>query len=308
MIEKPSLPVCAFGAGAAHAAALALILPIAITLPAPKHEARGTVSIQVSLRTTAPSTPFIEAAMARATGGRPQAILEGEGDVDEGSWTVLEPEDVTGALPDMPEQAPAEPANLIEQAALPASAPDVVVPEHEMAKPTPLVEQAALPASAEDVTGSLPEVTEQAAFAEPAPPVRQAALSTSPEAVAPVEAATPVDAPQAAVPEATLLEDAPAPVIEEKVVLATVESSETTLSEQSDFMPDVVPRPLRKPAVPVVRETVEQARPAPVAAPAPRRQVTRARPQAQPQPKPFKGLFGGTRATPMKEFPFGQGR
>jgi hypothetical protein len=33
-VDKISLPVCAFGAGLAHAVALALVLPIAITLPA----------------------------------------------------------------------------------------------------------------------------------------------------------------------------------------------------------------------------------------------------------------------------------
>ena len=102
--DKPSLSVCAFSAGAVHAAALALILPIAITLPTPKDEARGTVAIQVAVR-TARSTQFIQATAAHAASGMPHAALEGEGDADEASWAVLEAEDVTGALPEMPQQA-----------------------------------------------------------------------------------------------------------------------------------------------------------------------------------------------------------
>jgi hypothetical protein len=279
--DKPSLPVCAFGAGAAHAAVLALILPVMITLPAPKDEARGTVAIQVAVR-TAPSTPFIQAAMAHAETGMPQAVLEGEGDVDEGSWPVLEAEDategVTGALPEIPEE-------------------DAVV------EPATLMEQAALSAPAEDVTGALPEISEQAA-AEPAPLLEQAALAALAEAAPTAEVAPPVDAAEpVAVPEAVLVRDAPAPVIEEEVALATVASTETTLAEAPDFMPDVVPRPLRRPPLPAVTEVVHDANPKPAPRP---RVTTRARPQ--PPAKPFKGLLGGTRATPMEEFPFRAGR
>lgn len=308
--DKPSLSVCAFSAGAVHAAALALILPIAIALPAPKDEARGTVAIQVAVR-TARSTQFIQATAAHAASGMPHAALEGEGDADEASWAVLEAEDVTGALPEMPQQAvEAELAKLMEQAALSAPVEDATgalleqpeMPEQTAAEPAPLVEQAALPASAEDVTGApteMRELPEQAAAAEPAPLVEQAALPT------PVEAATPVEAPRSAdVPEATLVEDAPAPVIEEEMTLATVATTETALSEEPAFMPDVVPRPLRKPeALPVVvEETVQKLRPAP------RQRVTSRAAQPQPAAKPFKGLLGGTRATPMAEFPFGAGR
>lgn len=233
-IDKPSLSVCAFGAGAAHAAVLALVLPVMITLPAPDDTAQGTVAIQVIVRSTPP--PFVQAAML------PQAaIVEGEGDIDEAGWATPETEEITGALPEIPERT---------------------------------------------------------AVVEEAPLMEQAALSE------PVEAALPMDAAAlVAAPETDLVEDAPAPAIEEDVELSTVASIET---DEPDFMPDVVPRPSRKPKLVVVEELKGEPAPEPrqrVAAPV-RARVTTAR----PAPKPFKGLLGGTRATPMEEFPFRAGR
>jgi hypothetical protein len=248
-IDKPSLPWCAFGAGAAHAAVIALILPVMITLPAPKDEAQGTVAIQVSVRSASPS-PFIQAAMAEAAmteaapsdmDAMPRAALEGEGDVDEGPWITPEAEEITGALPEMQEQV-------------------------DLAEPEPLVEQAAL-----------------------SPPVG---------AAPPMEAALPV-----AVPEGALVEDLPARVVEEKVELGMVASTEAPLSDEPNFMPDVVPRPIRKPALGVVEE---KAKVVDMPRPAPRQRVTNSRPRTAA--KPFKGILGGTRATPMEEFPFRAGR
>src|SRR5665811_2540174 len=117
--DKPSLSVCAFGAGAAHAAVLALILPVMVTLPAPEDRAQGTVAIEVAVR-SAPPSPFIEASAAGPAmlEGAPEG--EGEGDADDAAWNELPPEEITGALPDIPEQAPLNeaPAALMEQAAL----------------------------------------------------------------------------------------------------------------------------------------------------------------------------------------------
>jgi len=233
-IDKPSLPVCAFGAGAAHAAVLALILPVMITLPAPDDTAQGTVAIQVIVRSTPP--PFVQAAMLPQS-----ATVEGEGDIDEAGWAMPETEEITGALPEIPERT---------------------------------------------------------AVVEEAPLMEQAALSDPVEAALPLEAAAPVPAPEAA-----LVEDAPASAIEEEVELSTVASIET---DELDFMPDIVPRPSRKPKLVVVEERKVEPAPEPrqrVAAPV-RARATAAR----PAPKPFKGFLGGTRATPMEEFPFRAGR
>lgn len=235
-IDKPSLSVCAFGAGAAHAAVLALVLPVMITLPAAKDEAQGTVAIQVLVR-PAPPASIIDSAIS-GLDGIPE--LEGEGDADQGVWTVTETNEITGSLPAV--EKPVDPRD------------------------TPLMEQAAL---AEPVMGALPEA-----------------------AVAIVE------------PEATLVEDAPMATVEENMELATVASTEVAMPDQPDFMPDVVPRPYRKPALAAVEQKVPavEAKPKPV----PRQRVTHTRPR--PTVKPFKGILGGTRATPMAEFPFGAGR
>lgn len=220
---------------------LALVLPVMITLPAPEDRARGTVAIQVVVRSAPP--PFIAAAMSHP-GVIPEAAIAGEGDADEAAWTAPADVEVTGALPDMPEQVPVrEEGRLIEEAAL-------------------------------------------AGLVAPAPPA---------------DAAAPVD-----VPDATLLEGTPAPALEEDVELDTVASIEGEVSAEPEFMPDVVPRPSRKPKLVHVEQ--QKAEPAPeprrrIAAPVPARPKT-----ARPTPKPFKNFLGGTRAVPMEEFPFRAGR
>jgi len=143
-IDKPSLSVCAFGAGAAHAAMLALILPVMVTLPAPEDRAQGTVAIQVAVR-SAPPSPFVEA--AAASPAMLEGVLEGEGDADDAAWNELPPQEITGALPDIPEQAPLTetPAALMEQAALSdpvASTPPVESADPVMDPDAALVERA----------------------------------------------------------------------------------------------------------------------------------------------------------------------
>gem|GEM_PF-1752880 len=172
--DKPSLSVCAFGAGAAHAAVLALILPVMVTLPAPEDRAQGTVAIEVAVR-SAPPSPFIEASAAGPAmlEGAPEG--EGEGDADDAAWNELPPEEITGALPDIPEQAPLNeaPAALMEQAAL--SDPVAPTPPLESADPVmdpdaALVERApALESEAEMELRSVASIesTEPAEFTEP---------------------------------------------------------------------------------------------------------------------------------------------
>ena len=104
--DKPSLSVCAFGAGLAHAAALALILPILITLPAPADPAPQTVAIHVEIRAAA-SAPIAQ------------------GDAEEAPVDALPPEDVTAALP-----SAAEPEEL-DETMEPTASEDVLAPEPE---------------------------------------------------------------------------------------------------------------------------------------------------------------------------------
>jgi hypothetical protein len=239
---------------------LALVLPVMITLPAPEDRPRGTVGIQVEVRTAPP--PYVSAAMSipRIV---PEAEVAGEGDLDE---TALAP--------------PAEVA-------------------------------AEFPPADVEVTGSLPNLPEQAVVAAHAKPIKEAALVGELVApTAPAEAAAPVDMPAEA-----LSEGAPERALEEEVELSTVASFEGEIAEEPDFMPDVVPRPLRKPSLKAVVHVEQEAKPvATEPAAAPRRVVSSPRPAPTPRPtqqtvKPnFKSFLGGTQAVPMKEFPFPAGR
>ncbi len=56
---KPSLPVFAIGAGAVHAIALAILLPLLITLPGPGSSPPKPVNIEVDLRKGAESAPVV---------------------------------------------------------------------------------------------------------------------------------------------------------------------------------------------------------------------------------------------------------
>jgi hypothetical protein len=94
--HKISLPFCAFGAGLGHAAALVLILPVVITLPAPSQGVvPAAVAIHVEVRTASAADPGVDAMAALAAG------LD-VADEEPAPNTVEEPEDipdVTGALP-----------------------------------------------------------------------------------------------------------------------------------------------------------------------------------------------------------------
>lgn len=107
--DRISLPVCALGAGLTHVAALALILPIVITLPAPADTSPRAVAIHVEIRTAMP-----EPAMA-------------EGDAEDTGAPVdaLGSEEVTAALP-----APVETEEL-NDGTEPAGPEDALAPEPE---------------------------------------------------------------------------------------------------------------------------------------------------------------------------------
>jgi hypothetical protein len=117
--EKPSLSVCAFGAVAVHAALLALVLPIVITLPAPADKAEGTVTVQVVMRSKLP--PPLEAATAEPVGPAFPAYI-GEGDVDEDAVPLVSLGETTVTLPEV-SSAPAETLPLVDS--VPAPQADV---------------------------------------------------------------------------------------------------------------------------------------------------------------------------------------
>ncbi|MHA1518097.1 MAG: hypothetical protein ACTSYK_05770 [Alphaproteobacteria bacterium] len=148
--DKPSLSMCAFGAGAAHAALLALALPIMITLPAPADKAQGTVAVQVVVRSTPP--PTLETAMAE-TAALPLPEYIGEGDIDEDALPASVLDAVLGASPGsdldaMPASAVGEITGSLSQA---LASPDVLQTHAALleviatAPPPRTVEPAALP-------------------------------------------------------------------------------------------------------------------------------------------------------------------
>ena len=136
--DKPTLPVCAFGAGIAHAAALALVLPIMITLPAPGADtAPGSVAIQVEIRTAPLYAPMAQDLMAQdliAQDLMAQDVmaedLMAEGDAEDNGEALdlppsPDPVEVTGALPDMPELAALpEPVEAVVPDELPEELPE----------------------------------------------------------------------------------------------------------------------------------------------------------------------------------------
>ena len=133
-----------------------------------------------------------------------------------------------------------------------------------------------------------PDLPAQIALTERVPLIKQAVLSGAVEAPAAMTIA-PVTAPGSTYPAGI-----------EVNILARLE----------DFMPDTVPRPLRKPALSSLKRAPAIAkRPSPAAKkkarrkPAPSsRRVTKAQPKAPPKPA-FGGFLGGSRASSMKEFP-----
>jgi hypothetical protein len=105
--DKINLPVCAFSAGLAHVAALALILPIVITLPAPADPAPRAVAIHVEIR------------MATAE----PDMAEGDAEDAGAPLDALGSEEVTAALP-----APAQTQELTDGAE-PAASEGALTPE-----------------------------------------------------------------------------------------------------------------------------------------------------------------------------------
>jgi hypothetical protein len=110
-----NLPVCAFGAGMAHVAALALVLPLMITLPGESMIPK-TIAIPVAVVTLPRAVPPQDAIGALMAGEDAEAVLEPV------SVPEFSPGDITGALQE------SSPAETLDQA-LPE--PDVGIAEAE---------------------------------------------------------------------------------------------------------------------------------------------------------------------------------
>lgn len=114
--SKPSLSICAFGAGLAHAAALAVILPMIITLPAPADPAPQLIAIHVEIQTALAGT-----------------VGEGDAEDDTPSPPMLGSRDITAALPAQAETE-ALPSSDDITAALPSPSEE---PDDVMEPPAP---------------------------------------------------------------------------------------------------------------------------------------------------------------------------
>ncbi len=96
-VDTVNLPVCALGAAVAHAAALALVLPMMITLPAPGESSTAklvAIPVEIVAASAAPSAPDVIGALTDDAG-------EGDADPD--------PADSFADIPaDLPADAPAD--------------------------------------------------------------------------------------------------------------------------------------------------------------------------------------------------------
>ena len=136
--DELRLPACAFGAGAAHLAVLALVLPILITLPAPGESMTpNLVAIPVEILAGAPASPppaptqpEVSPAPPEVAPAQPDAI----GALLENVSTTPAPADVdtdaiTGSLPELasvePVPADAAPSDIVPDE---IASVDVVLP------------------------------------------------------------------------------------------------------------------------------------------------------------------------------------
>jgi hypothetical protein len=121
-VDTINLPACAFGAGIAHAAALALVLPMMITLPAPSESSTAKlVAIPVTIVADAGSAPDLigalmdEPAPVDEVVSEPVAPAEVTPDNDDDIITAALPAPEPAAAPEQmsepePERAAVEPA------------------------------------------------------------------------------------------------------------------------------------------------------------------------------------------------------
>jgi hypothetical protein len=277
--SKPSLSLCAMGAGAAHVVALALVLPVMITLPVPTETGSRLVAVRVALATAAPDP------MDRAitTAEEPEGV-SGEGDIDDPAWSAPKLSEVTGALP-----------TIVEEAA----------PPRHAARPEPeaLPEEAASPEAASPQGPALASpVAAAAAAAPPMAPLKTAALEEALE----LEEARIQNAPAPALAGDVALE-----TIASLAPADFVEADEVEEAYETDAVDGTVPVPLRKPPKTTAAASASAAvnavqAPRAIATPSPNRQVYERKPQPrgsvnQQQPV-FKGILGGRRATTMQEY------
>ena len=281
--ETIKLPVWVVGVGLVHAAALALVLPMLITLPAPTSDDRNVEAVDVELVPAAQSATKVDQ------------------DVEQ-----------TAALPSSP-----QPKTTAAEEPTPEP-----VDETPQAAPEPVLEVTTRPA-VEATSVSVQEATAQPAEKSPADPPEEVATQATDEGISerPDEAALePVGESSASTPTpdaVTKAEPQAAPTP------APIELEPAAVPVESDFAPIAVPveraepeskAPMPKSAA-VKKPKAAQASKAKAAKPAPKKPAVAAAKPARHKPflrrslarneaPPFKGpwsqLFGGAPPSPDK--------
>jgi hypothetical protein len=211
--ETIKLPVWVIGVGLVHAVALALVLPMLITLPAPEKIRRKVEVVDIELVPAARLAPKIDQDVEQTgalSSPQPEQAAVGETTgqpVGETSEVRPEPAEETVTTP--AEEAVAEPADQMgtepadvvvepnESAIFPTAAPDAVANvEPEAARTTTPAEPeaAAAPAATESVPTSAP--------IEESKPESVPVEESKPESKAPVPKPTAAKKPKAAKPKA----------------------------------------------------------------------------------------------------------
>jgi hypothetical protein len=171
-VDKISLPVCAFGAGLAHVVALALVLPIAITLPAAGQSMTARL-VAVDIEIVAPEPKTVMPDLIAALVAEPEAGADATPDPDAGIPTEAA-DDITGALPEPTSQDPASNAVAAVDAVTPPLPVRVIRDSDENAEAE--VEPKLAPAPARPVQRAAPKR---------GPSIRTAPRSTARQEAAP---------------------------------------------------------------------------------------------------------------------------
>lgn len=213
--ETIKLPVWVIGVGVVHAVALALVLPMLITLPAPEKIERKVEVVDVELVPAVQPAPKIDQHVEQ-TGALPSSPQPEQAAVEEttgqpaGETPEVTPEPAEETVTKPPEEAVAEPADQMvtepadqvvvepnELAIFPTAAPDAVANVEPEAAPTATPaepEAAAAPAATESVPTSAP--------IEESKPESVPVEESKPESKAPVPKPTAAKKPKAAKPKA----------------------------------------------------------------------------------------------------------
>jgi hypothetical protein len=182
--ETIKLPVWVIGVGLVHAAAIALVLPMLITLPAPSGSERKVEVVDVELVPAAQLKPKIELDVDQT------AALPSSPVPDTAGAEVAAPEPVDESLQAAPEPKKEPAAKPAEESAVePAGEPAAKPAEEATSQPTD--ESATFPTAAPDPVGNLePEAAPATTPVEPQGSPTAGSLESEP-AAAPIQQAEP---------------------------------------------------------------------------------------------------------------------